>query len=338
MFSGKKIQLLGRMLLLIPAVGIPLALLPFKNAGQPDFYSLPRTIYTVLEVAAFYINVFYLFPRLFQRNRIKLYLFSILGIALLITGIHFTALLMVERDPPGILLAQATIKFFVSAMILATGTSYCLIRDTIRARRLEKEQLRTELSFLRSQVSPHFMFNTLNSMVALARKKSDKLEPALIELSNLMHYMLYESDQEQVSLSKEINYIQSYIDLQTLRFGNQVRIICSMQRPAEERYIEPMLLIPLIENAFKHGIGLIEDPEINIQLQVSKEDVSLLVRNRYNHLSTEIKDKVAGIGLANLERRLDLLYPGRHDLMAEKNGHWFKASLKIQLHDQMFGS
>jgi LytS/YehU family sensor histidine kinase len=175
------------------------------------------------------------------------------------------------------------------------------------------------------------MFNTLNSMVALARKKSDKLEPALIELSNLMHYMLYESDMEKVSLSKEMNYLQSYIDLQTLRFGNQVQILLNMQPPATERYIEPMLLIPLIENAFKHGIGLIEAPEINIALHVNEDKLSLDVQNKFNGETNEVKDKVAGIGLANLVRRLKLLYPERHEFSLVRNGHWFNASLKIQL-------
>jgi LytS/YehU family sensor histidine kinase len=104
-----------------------------------------------------------------------------------------------------------------------------------------------------------------------------------------------------------------------------------MQRPPEERFIEPMLLIPLIENAFKHGIGLIEDPEINITLKLDGNRLSLEVRNKYNLYTQEVKDKVTGIGLTNLVRRLKLLYPERHEITAEKNGHWFNASLKIQL-------
>jgi LytS/YehU family sensor histidine kinase len=221
---------------------------------------------------------------------------------------------------------------------MGTGTAYRFIMEFMQQENRARESMTMELSFLRSQVSPHFMFNTLNSMVALARKKSDKLEPALIELSNLMHYMLYESDQEKVNLSKEIDYIQSYIDLQTLRFGHNVRIAFKVNEPLPvDPCIEPMLLIPLIENAFKHGVGLIEDPEIMIQLQVEAAHLLLTVRNKYNATTPEVKDRTSGIGLVNLERRLKLLYPDKHKLELAPNGVYYIASLKLDLHDKVSG-
>jgi hypothetical protein len=322
---------LWHLLMLIFALGVPLVILPAKGEEQPDYFNPARIVFTLLHIAAFYVNVYYLFPRFLLRAQAWAYLWRILALCAGIMLIQVVLEMQYPGHPLRTLPNIVIIKFFVSIMIIGTGTGYAYIEKMIRDQRLQQEQLRTELSFLRSQVSPHFMFNTLNSMVALARKRSDKLEPALIELSNLMHYMLYESDQEKVSLSKEINYLQSYIDLQTLRFGHQVQIIFSMQHPPEERYIEPMLLIPLIENAFKHGIGLIDDPEINIQLKVDGNRLSLEVRNKYNLYTQEVKDKVAGIGLTNLVRRLKLLYPDKHEIIAEKNGHWFNASLKIQL-------
>lgn len=313
------------------ALGVPLIILPAKGDPHPDYSNPARIIFTLLHIATFYVNVYYLFPRFLLKGQAWAYVWRVLAISAAIMLVQVGLEAHYGHQPPRALFNIVALKFFISIMIIGTGTGYAYIEKMIRDQRLEQEQLKTELSFLRSQVSPHFMFNTLNSMVALARKRSDKLEPALIELSNLMHYMLYESDQEKVSLSKEINYLQSYIDLQTLRFGHQVQIMFSKQHPPEERFIEPMLLIPLIENAFKHGIGLIEGPEINIQLKVDEDRLTLEVSNKYNMYTQEVKDKVAGIGLANLMRRLKLLYPDRHEITAEKSGHWFNASLKIQL-------
>src|SRR5205085_9613351 len=150
-------------------------------------------------------------------------------------------------------------NFFFVLFFLAASTAYCLVKDRIHNERIahekQTENLKTELSFLHSQVRPHFMFNIMNNMVALARKKSDILEPSLIKLSALLRYMLYETD-EKVPLKKEIEYLQSYIDLQRQRFGNTVHIRTSMQEEEQHYEIEPMLLIPFVENAFKHGTGM----------------------------------------------------------------------------------
>src|SRR5688500_12071103 len=179
-----------------------------------------------------------------------------------------------------------------------------------------------ELSFLRSQVSPHFMFNALNSMVSLARKRSDKLEPALLKMSDLMHYMLYDSDEDKVNLQREVEYIRSYIDLQTLRFGNSVKILFMVNVP-KDHCIEPMLLIPLIENAFKHGAAIADEPEISIDLQSNEKEIRLSVSNKTTLMSIVNADKVKGIGLNNLQRRLKILYPDNHQLSTVKNGDWF---------------
>jgi LytS/YehU family sensor histidine kinase len=229
--------------------------------------------------------------------------------------------------------AGIVVKIFIGLFVLGTATSYRFIVDVITSDRLQKETLTMELSFLRSQVSPHFMFNALNSMVSLARKKSDLLEPALLKMSNLMHYMLYDSDEEKVSLHKEVEYIRSYIDLQTMRFGDSVKILFMVQPGNYSHIIEPMLLIPLIENAFKHGVNVADEPEINIELAVAEKEVSLTVSNKTIHYTAQVADKTKGIGLTNLERRLKILYPGKHQLAAQKEGNWFHASLKIVTHD-----
>ena len=224
---------------------------------------------------------------------------------------------------------------FTFLFILACSTAYKTIRDKIIADQLAKEKetenLKTELSLLRSQVSPHFMFNVLNNMVSLARKKSDQLEPSLIKLSSLMRYMLYETDEEKVSLEKETEYLQSYIDLQEQRFGKKVAINVTMCQPDNTYDIEPMLLIPFVENAFKHGTGLIENAHIGIELKAEKNILNFSVSNRYNPASVDVKDKASGIGLVNVQRRLELLHPGTHRLYITKDNDLFTVSLKINL-------
>ena len=185
------------------------------------------------------------------------------------------------------------------------------------------------------------MFNIMNNMVALARKKSDLLEPSLIKLSALLRYMLYETE-EKVSLQREVEYLQSYIDLQKQRFGNNVSIKYCMEKFDKEYEIEPMLLIPFVENAFKHGAAFVtkvpgsdlvlyNTAEINIDLAAEKNELRFVVKNRYDENSTETKDKTSGIGLTNVKRRLDLLYRNRHSLQIEKKDGWFIASLQITL-------
>jgi two-component system, LytTR family, sensor kinase len=225
-------------------------------------------------------------------------------------------------------------NLFPVLFVLTASTAFRMVSDRVKEDRLkaekETENLKTELSLLRSQVSPHFMFNIMNNMVALARKKSDILEPSLIKLSALLRYMLYETD-EKVPLQKEIEYLQSYIDLQRQRFGNNVLIKTSMQ-PEDQAYeIEPMLLIPFVENAFKHGTGMIENAEIDINLQTEKHILSFSVRNKFCDTATEVKDKSSGIGLVNVQRRLDLLYGNKYSLLITKQDNWFIVSLQLIL-------
>lgn len=146
-----------------------------------------------------------------------------------------------------------------------------------------------------------------------------------------MRYMLYEADEEKVSLDKEMEYLQSYIDLQQQRFGNKVRIRTDFQTDNDHYQIEPMLLIPFVENAFKHGTTLIEDPMININLRAEKNLLRFSVENRYNGSTLEEKDKTSGIGLANVKRRLRLLYNEAYGLDIYDKDQLFITTLQIQL-------
>jgi LytS/YehU family sensor histidine kinase len=193
----------------------------------------------------------------------------------------------------------------------------------------QQERLKSELSFLRSQISPHFIFNILNSIVYLIRSKSDQAESVTLQLSALMRYMLYESANAQIPLEKEIGYLKNYIELQKIRFEEDVEIRLNIEGQAAAHVIEPMLMIPFVENAFKHGVGLVHSPVIDILVNMTEKQLSFVVRNKITPEGSADKDDNSGIGLQNVRRRLELLYPDAHELKTGENEGWFEAHLSI---------
>lgn len=224
----------------------------------------------------------------------------------------------------------------VLAPFIAILCSFCyrVIIDNASREEMIRERetihLRTELNFLRSQISPHFMFNVLNNLVALARKKSDSLEPAIMNLSQLMRYMLYESDDNLVPLTREVEYLKNYIDLQLLRFGDSVKVTMNINGNPGLITIEPMLLIPFVENAFKHGTGMLDEPVILISVDISEAAIQFRVINSVSDLD-DSKDKGSGIGLVNVQRRLAILYPDKHELRIFERDNSFIIELTIKL-------
>src|ERR1700733_15328488 len=236
------------------------------NTGLPDYYFLVTNIY---QIGLFYLNAYFLYPKLFNRRRWWLYLLAIGGI---LTFSYYAKLAVIKWVFPAFILTPFNnrILFFPPVPFLLASFIYRYISDRARAEKMEKErrseQLVSELRFLRSQVSPHFLFNMMTNMVALARQKSELLEPSLLKLSDLLRYMLYDANRDRFLLSQEISYLKSYIELQQLRFGEGLELEFVIEKYEPDCYIEPMLLLPFVENAFKHGIGMISHPFIKISL------------------------------------------------------------------------
>ena len=305
---------------------------PPSNAG-----ALP----TILELLSygFFIGLFYFNGAVLTRR--FLYTRRYLVYLVVVLSIFFSKVLVFyplnhalhETYDPGFF-TYLIGNFLVLIFFMALSTAYQVIRDKVRTDKLtqdrQEEHLKTELSFLRSQISPHFMFNVLNNIVALVRMKSDKLEPTIFKLSSLMRYMLYQADDQKISLQKEADYLQSYIDLQEMRVGEKVRLHVSIKPGTDPFTIEPMLLIPFIENAFKHGTGYMEYPQIDIHLSVTDGLLYFTVRNRFNP-AQETKDATSGIGLVNVKRRLNLLYGEEYDLWITTKNDWFLVSLQLNL-------
>lgn len=306
-----------------------------NNRFDQGFFYL-NFITSIIWIAPFYLNAYWLTPAYFNRRRYVPYIAMLVLLFAALMSIHFLFFRFVF-DLPHFSLKGAT-GFLLPAYILvvAVSTTFRVVSDKLEADKLTKERheenLKTELSFLRSQINPHFIFNILNNLVALEQLKSPELGPTILKLSSLMQYMLYETDEERVSLGKEVEYLQSYIDLQKQRFGDKVPVSVSLEASPGFYEIEPMLLIPFVENAFKHGVGMIDHPAISIELAVRDKVLHFSVRNRYNQASAEVKDKGSGIGLGNVKRRLKLLYGNQHVLQINRNGGWFEVTLQLNLH------
>ena len=262
------------------------------------------------------------------------YTFSQLGIFIVVMTIHVQLFNMLTQRH-FMLVNSVVFNTAPFILTLAVSTVIGMIQDRNRTVKLltekHEENMKTELSFLRSQISPHFLFNVLNNMLALARLKSAELEPTIFKLSSLMRYMLYEAAEEKVLLKKEIEYLQSYIDLQQQRLGSKVKLSVMMSMSEDHFEIAPMVLIPFIENAFKHGIGNIENPQIEIDLYTKTDILYFMVRNKFNATIKEEKDKTSGIGLVNVKRRLDLLYGKDHTLLITDKNDCFTVSLQLNL-------
>lgn len=304
-----------------------------RNPDNSGFFYL-NSLTGLLWIGVFYVNAHLLTARFVYKRKYGPYIFWLLAIFSVVLAIHGLLFTVFIHSRPFILLNSLVFNLPPFVLSLAVSTTYKMGRDRVAADNLAKEQeeenLKTELSFLRSQISPHFMFNVLNNLIALIRMKSDQLEPVVFKLSSLMRYMIYETDEKKVPLSKEIEYLRNYIDLQQLRFGDKVKLNVSLQVPANNLEIEPMLLIPFIENAFKHGTGYIRQPQIDIALCVQDNILKFSAANRYSDVEEE-KDESSGIGLANVKRRLNLLYGEGQQLAIAQKDDWFSVSLQLNL-------
>ena len=303
-----------------------------KDSHENMFLYL-NTALNFFWVALFYFNAFVLIPRLIYKRKIMAYvlaLAALLALVVLLDNLLFHVLAIPRAFSIYHSVQHNFIPFFFT---LAVSAAYKAIADKtdtdMRLSEKQRENLKTELSFLRSQISPHFLFNVLNNITALIRLKSDELEPTVMKLSLLMKYMLYETDEEKVIVKSEVEYLQAYIDLQKQRYGDELTLTMVFEIEENWHNIEPMLLIPFIENAFKHG-GILQHPEIHVFMSVRNDELHFMVKNKLEN-SEAIKDKTSGIGLANVKRRLELLYPSKHKLTIDKNNGWFIIELLLTL-------
>ena len=232
--------------------------------------------------------------------------------------------------------AVTWLRYFIPLLISFVGST--LIELTHFANKkekaaisLEKEKLDTEMKFLKSQINPHFLFNVLNNIYTLTVIKSDKAPDNLMRLSEMLRYMLYDSNDGKVPLQKEIDYLENYISLASLKDSRGLKIKVDFDKSHADLKVAPLLLIPFVENAFKHSkIEDLKNGFINISLKTSHEHLEFYIENSISNTVFK-KDKVGGIGLPNTKKRLDLLYPNRHLLSISDSEKVYSVFLKLDL-------
>ncbi|MEN8250712.1 MAG: histidine kinase [Bacteroidota bacterium] len=283
-------------------------------------------------LACFYLNMFLLVPKLLTNKNWGYYVLSIVAISVLIIALYYQftdVVISISGRPVG----PPKILFF---LLLAFSVSAIIRLNSDRAKNerkrkdLEYESLKSELSLLRSQITPHFMFNVLNTLTSLARKKSDDLEDVIIRISHLMRYMLYNKSDSKIGIEQEVEFIESYLTIQQLRFDGYIKLNSFFEVDDVNQMLEPMLLIPLIENAFKHGSGSVEDPIIDLNLKVNSGILEFTIKNKYNQ-EVVSNDSMSGIGLNNVRKRLGFLYKDKYELNTETESGNFIARLKVEL-------
>ncbi|WP_210517152.1 sensor histidine kinase [Hymenobacter terricola] len=291
----------------------------------------------------FYLNYWVLIPRLLARRRFGRYFALVLLITLLFAlpailkhfGVislppHPTPKRWGQVNPVQVLFVLLSLVWVVSSALRITGE---WLQSEEMRKQLHSDQLAAELAFLKSQVNPHFLFNTLNNVYSLAELKSDDAPAAILKLSHLMRYMLYEAHAPRVPLTHEIEHLRTYVDLQRLRLDpDQVPITFAIEGDPHGHLIEPMLLIPFVENAFKHGISFQHASRIGLHLRVADDGLAFTVRNRVFATAPDAPTgatPVGGVGLTNVRQRLRLLYPGRHALALDRTETDFTATLTL---------
>jgi two-component system, LytTR family, sensor kinase len=294
----------------------------------------------ILYPLTFYFNYFFILPRYYKKSKVAqswvgwvLLLVSFIALRYLIQEVLFWHWLGIKNYNEG-----TTISYYIfdnlyyGGILIIMSTLFWILDDNIKSQKenliLLEEKKTAQLAFLKNQVNPHFIFNTLNNIYSLVSSKSDKALPSIEKLSQLMRYMYKESDAPQVSLQNEIDYIASFIDLQSIRLSNKESVQYSFSGNIGQYNIAPLLLIPFIENMFKHGIlNQVEKPlQINIDI---KNDTLFLSTS--NYINTLHKDEASGIGLDNVKKRLALLYPDKHTLKIETKENIYTTNLQIKL-------
>lgn len=314
------------------------------GANQGIFFTLTNELITVFIYAMIvYFNILYLIPNYLTKERFLTYCGLLILSVLMITPFKVILLYFKYADWPAYQsqLVHDLNWYFVPNFVVAVGSTIGkIVTDWARQLRekqeLETQTMQSELRFLKSQINPHFLFNTLNNLYALTLKKSDEAPEIVIKLSEMMRYMLYECNEKRVLLSKEVNYLRNYLDLERLRQGKNIEISFAVSGKISDQKIAPLMFIPFLENSFKHGLNnQISHGFVDIKLDVSERSIHLYIENSKPESlpMPEHGRRSGGIGLVNVRRRLELLYPEKYELTIHDHPKTYGVDLQIELDD-----
>lgn len=322
------------------------------NTGTLRPHLITNFAFLPAQIPAAYVFNYYQLPQLLYKKKylffglsllVSIYVFSALG---RISIVHIVEPLIrkdfvqesiteILSDTSYLFSVYFTSTYVCAFIMMLIKAVKARFEEKQRLELLEKEKVTSELKFLKGQIQPHFLFNTLNNLYALTLSKSDLAPVVVLKLSDLLDFILYQSNQSSIPISKEIELIQGFIELETLRYGDKITIDFKYNTPDKNIQIPPLLLLPLVENAFKHGVsGSMEKATIKIDLQANKNFLNFEV---YNTKTINVVPKIQegkGIGTANLKRQLTLAYPDNHSLEIEETKGSYRVQLSVNLNTE----
>lgn len=331
------VHALGWSLLLVTPMLFVVQTVQEIEPSMKRFAYLPLFMMTLFHILFFYTNYFVLVPRFFFRQRYGLYVLSILGILLVSLGLSYLLATLSGFAPEAAAENNPTLRLIrpianTNALLMlftAIVTSLALAySDQLKKR--DKEIMEARLASLQSQINPHFLFNSLNSIYATALATSPKSAEMVAKLSDMMRYAMRDVSRTKCALEDEVDYVRNYIDLQKVRIDPSVQLEVKIHGDFEGYQITPMLLIPFVENAFKHGVNSEQRSKIVIELGIQENELRLTVINNKVNVQQEIREH-SGVGLENTRSRLEMIYPKRHLLMISDTEKEYKVTLSIHL-------
>ncbi|MCF2447720.1 sensor histidine kinase [Dyadobacter sp. CY345] len=315
----------------------------------PFVFWAKQLISIALLVGIFYFNMLYMVPSFLLKNNASAFaLWIILSVVVMLVISKFVDQQLHVHEQMDALMTQAGpsrrprgvidgILLMILLLVLGVSTSLSVLqrwqKDAQIRESVEKQNIATELALLKAQINPHFFFNTLNNIYALTFTDVPVSRDAILKLSRMMRYLLYETQQDTSLLSQEISFIKDYMELMKLRLQSNTTVVFTESKPDREYSVAPMLLLPFIENAFKHGISAMHQASIRVDLDIADGFLTMVVKNHIFRDKDVLNVESGGIGLVNTQRRLDLLYPGKHELLIDDNinDNTYQVLLKINL-------
>ncbi len=318
----------------------------YYDYNRPLFVQLvPSFVLTALCFPSFYLSGIWLVPGFIYKRKFIQFFLSAIALLLLSSLCDYLITQFIYHLITGIALFPSVPYFLLifNVIVLVTLISIALgIASKIldnrfemekRLHEVEKEKISTELNFLRSQVNPHFLFNVMNTIYFQINKENIQARSSVEKLSEMLRYQLYECTTDKIDIGKELEYIKNYVAMQTLRMEKNTDIKLYIDEKLSGFYLAPLLLLPIIENAFKHISNFKNSQENKIHIKLEHKNDDVFVINVSNTYDKSIKSKhvfqSGGLGMQNLQRRLTLLYPERHEFLIDEQEHLFETILKI---------
>jgi two-component system sensor histidine kinase AlgZ len=311
--------------------------------GQPVWSRviLSTTVSLAFTMLIAYLNYFLLLPRFLERKKVGKYLleFLIPFVMLIITRVYLERSISEAYDhhvrfffSTRFVVHAVAITLFITIFVAMLRFAEDWFELEARKKAIENEKLTAELNFLKAQINPHFLFNTLNNLYYLAYTQSPNTTEVIAKLSQMMRYMIYDSNHPQVLLSKEIEYMQNYISLESLRLNNEVPINFKVNGNLQQIKIVPLIFITFLENAFKHGVSnSIPGSWINAEITINGTECIYMVENSRIAQASKAMGEKSGIGLQNVQRRLDLSYPDQYQLKIDEQPDRYVVELTLKL-------